>query len=663
MIETLKLILSLTLSGSILALMIFALKPFIKEKVSRTFQYYIWLLVLLRLVFPFSFEESLINSLFYSSDSSGVTAEGSTRPVSGEAAQVSNDTVQVNNNTAWNEHSSASSLTVQQKVRNGYYNNDADNAAYLNYLLMQTALLVWSLGVLAALLFHVCGYLLFINRLRHANMQASVEETKTLCAQLDLMKIRHKGIKLFHNRFSTTPMLIGLFSPTIIIPDHTYTPKQLESILRHELTHLLRWDIGIKWFSVVVTSLHWFNPLMILVKREMNRACELSCDERVIINLNTEDRQVYGETLIAVVTERKYPVGVLSTTMCEEKKTLKERLAAIMNYRGNSKRVAILSAMLFAALIFAAAILGAGVGRGGASATPSDARADSDRNIMLKAKSKLAHLEARIDAVQNNISGTGTRNVENTYGAPTGKLLSSMNYNLSEIAKYKTAYVGNNSKDLALVGNLPSPEPFFIQHYISLKTMEEPYGLTAYYEAAGEAEYPGEWPNSTSGSELEINSRLNALVLFAMIDNVEDISFAFRDSKSAGDLDKDAYDTAFSFSRKDIEADCGNLSELADDPGKLAGIIDEAAQEWILQLVRIEDKLTVPRKIDLLLEDIITPSASSNPGDYIRAHQKGYDEIVAMGKTAMPYLQSILDSGDKGLRGRIVEILIQDMTE
>ena len=65
---------------------------------------------------------------------------------------------------------------------------------------------------------------------------------------------------------------------------------------------------------------------MYFVKKEINRACELSCDEAVIQNLNAAKKQAYGDTLISVIVEHKYPVGVLQVTMCEEKTTLKERL-------------------------------------------------------------------------------------------------------------------------------------------------------------------------------------------------------------------------------------------------------------------------------------------------------------------------------------------------
>lgn len=63
--EIVKLLLSLSISGSILAILIFVMKPFIKNKLSKSFQYYIWIVVLLRLTLPFSFEASIMNELFY----------------------------------------------------------------------------------------------------------------------------------------------------------------------------------------------------------------------------------------------------------------------------------------------------------------------------------------------------------------------------------------------------------------------------------------------------------------------------------------------------------------------------------------------------------------------------------------------------------------------
>jgi hypothetical protein len=68
-----------------------------------------------------------------------------------------------------------------------------------------------------------------------------------------------------------TPMLLGAFRPVIVLPEREYSADELENILRHELAHLRRRDIIYKWFAAAVTALHWFNPLMIPLRRELAR--------------------------------------------------------------------------------------------------------------------------------------------------------------------------------------------------------------------------------------------------------------------------------------------------------------------------------------------------------------------------------------------------------
>lgn len=62
--EVLKLFLSLSVSGSILTLGLLAIKPLIKNKLSKRWQYYIWIVVILRLLVPFTPEVSVVGSFF-----------------------------------------------------------------------------------------------------------------------------------------------------------------------------------------------------------------------------------------------------------------------------------------------------------------------------------------------------------------------------------------------------------------------------------------------------------------------------------------------------------------------------------------------------------------------------------------------------------------------
>ncbi len=68
-------------------------------------------------------------------------------------------------------------------------------------------------------------------------------------------------------------------------------------------------------------------------------------------------------------------------------------------------------------------------------------------------------------------------------------------------------------------------------------------------------------------------------------------------------------------------------------------------------------------KIDDLLAKIMSsPKESSNPGDYIAAHQEEYDAIIKMDAEALPYLFSEFEKGGQtGLKGHIMERLCRNI--
>ena len=64
MMESMKTILSMSISGGVMIAALLLLKPLLKEKLSKSWQYYIWLLVILRLLMPISMEASVMNRSF-----------------------------------------------------------------------------------------------------------------------------------------------------------------------------------------------------------------------------------------------------------------------------------------------------------------------------------------------------------------------------------------------------------------------------------------------------------------------------------------------------------------------------------------------------------------------------------------------------------------------
>ena len=123
------------------------------------------------------------------------------------------------------------------------------------------------------------------------------------------MGIKRK-IRLVCNNSVGTPMLIGLFKPTIIIPGVEIRQNELRFIFTHELVHFKRGDLWIKAAVLIVSVLHWFNLIFLLLVRDINRLCELSCDEAVVKKIDFPSRKKYAETIICMLDKRIEMSGV-----------------------------------------------------------------------------------------------------------------------------------------------------------------------------------------------------------------------------------------------------------------------------------------------------------------------------------------------------------------
>jgi beta-lactamase regulating signal transducer with metallopeptidase domain len=340
----LRAVLIMTLSGGLLALVLFALKPLLRERLPKTAQYYLWIVVIAALLVPVSVILVL---------PSGGALPLPAAPIQAIVEQTVMTAEEEKDFNLGNIPPSSPPRGPQAQQENRWLSFQTSAKA----LAISVFVAAYPFGVLIVLLYYMISFAVFTRIRRRRNRPANADEIAALAALC-----RRRTPQLYRNPLAATPMLIGLFRPAIILPDRAYTPEQLHSVLRHELTHLRRKDVLVKWLSVLTCAVHWFNPVVWFTRREIDRACELSCDEAVIRNLNTDGKRIYGDTLIYVAADGKTPRAVLSTTMCEEKKALKERLGAIMKNKKRTRAALVLSATLMVAAVLAACALGAGRG-------------------------------------------------------------------------------------------------------------------------------------------------------------------------------------------------------------------------------------------------------------------------------------------------------------
>ncbi len=78
--EFMKILLSLSVSGALLLILILGLKPLYKNRFSKRWQYYIWIVVALRFLLPFTPDTTIVGSLFEKFDTTAITNEIPTIP-------------------------------------------------------------------------------------------------------------------------------------------------------------------------------------------------------------------------------------------------------------------------------------------------------------------------------------------------------------------------------------------------------------------------------------------------------------------------------------------------------------------------------------------------------------------------------------------------------
>jgi beta-lactamase regulating signal transducer with metallopeptidase domain len=332
----LKTFLSMSVSGSLLILLLLAGKQLWKDRVSRQWQYYIWLVVLLRLLLPFGTEINIMGEA-YQSIEQAVTLSLPRAQAPAEPERQEADALP------------EASPTAPAPV------DTMDTAG----LLLDRLWLIWPAAALGLLIRKITIYQSFVRYVSAGSTPVSdVEVLDRLAAAAEETGVR-RPVELQVNPLVSSPLLTGFFRPCVVLPSLDVSEKDFRYIILHELTHYKRRDMLYKWLVQVTVCLHWFNPAAHLMGREITNACEFSCDEAVLSKTGRGCARDYGNTLLdAMAAVGKYKESIGAVTLSENTKLLKERITAIMNFQKKSNIVRVLTGALTVCMIFGAASIG-----------------------------------------------------------------------------------------------------------------------------------------------------------------------------------------------------------------------------------------------------------------------------------------------------------------
>lgn len=330
-------LISLSLSGSLLAIIVFALKSALKNRLSKIWQYYIWIIVLLRLILPFTPQTSLIGSLFHQSK------DIISYPIVDNNIKNLNNTKNIEDNL--NNNSDAAFFSHEKE----YFLSIKENLWF-----------IWFIVFLVLLAHKITSYNNFLRFVKVGRIRVTNPIHINIVNQVyKNMGIRNT-IPLYENPLIASPMLVGMFRSFILIPNTNIGEIELYQTIAHEILHYRRLDSIYKWIAQIVVCIHWFNPIVYFVYNDICRQCELSCDEMLIRNMDADEKRQYGTTLISSIRrEASFNDNIAPLSLNEDAKLLKERLGAIMNYKRISKPMLTTTIILTIAIFFSAIAAGA----------------------------------------------------------------------------------------------------------------------------------------------------------------------------------------------------------------------------------------------------------------------------------------------------------------
>ncbi len=137
-----------------------------------------------------------------------------------------------------------------------------------------------------------------------------------------------------------SPALFGFIRPRLLLPSDMLekaSEEEMRYVFLHELAHLKRCDIYVGWLTSLLQVLHWFNPLVWFAFYRMRSDREFACDALVLTKMGQEKSQEYGGAIVGLLRRfsRSRPLPAMAGIL-ENRSQLKRRMTMIAQFKKNS---------------------------------------------------------------------------------------------------------------------------------------------------------------------------------------------------------------------------------------------------------------------------------------------------------------------------------------
>lgn len=190
--------------------------------------------------------------------------------------------------------------------------------------------IIWIIVTINSILWFTFCYIKQRNQIKNASNIIYEEYYNLMECVKNELNIK-KNIKIVCSSEFNSPMLCGIMNSTIVFPVINRASGNLKDIITHELVHYKRKDLYIKYILLIIQIVHWFNPIIHIFVKTLNKYLEYSCDEEVVKQMSIESRKAYGLAIVEYACNNKN--NYLGAMLGSKKDDLKERLCNMLDYK------------------------------------------------------------------------------------------------------------------------------------------------------------------------------------------------------------------------------------------------------------------------------------------------------------------------------------------
>lgn len=346
-------LLEASVAGGICIILFILISPLFRERYRVKYKKAVWLLIALRLCIPIS--TSFFLQLFTVQMPVYVIGTRGDGQAAGNANHLpANDLAAENGDFV-------EGTLPENGMNNGV--NKVDSPLKSRYYTSWDIIVVlWSCGSIAVLSYYLLGHVVFYRKMLQKSESCANKGILAAAARIskELRLRRVPQIRMIKDG-QTGPFTVGVFRNIIVLPDTDYQEKDLQYIIKHELVHCADKDTLLKALFVIINAVHWFNPLVWLMKELISQDMELECDEKVLSAASKEERKEYVEVLMSWIGAERPGRPVLSTGYMHDVKFIKKRFSNIFNTQKKSGKLAV--GIIVVLLVAASGMIGFEAGR------------------------------------------------------------------------------------------------------------------------------------------------------------------------------------------------------------------------------------------------------------------------------------------------------------